>query len=234
MQSLLASQIGSLLCVVAATVPASPDDGHAHEHGAPKHGGVVEQTASYHLEAVFTAKGAWLYVRDHGDAPLDLAGASAVATFYHPSQPEKAWFSRPLKPRSTEPGEAPDALEVVINLAKVPAEGVKVTIHAEGLPDPAEPAADIEVPFSFAKPAAITVAKATAADQAEIAKLGVCPVSGEDLGAMGGPLKVSRGEQSTFICCEGCLKPIQADPDKYLAAKKPKQPADGHDHHEHP
>lgn len=226
-----ATRIGSFFLGLTLVIPAWADDDHEHEHGAPQHGGIVEQTASYHLEAVFTAKGARLYVRDHGDAPLDLARATAVATFYHPSQPEKAWFSRPLKPRASSPGAAPESLDVVINLAKVPAEGVKVSFKVEGLPDPAEPTAEFEVPFSFV---AITVAKATPADRAAIATLGVCPVSGDDLGAMGGALKVSRGDQATFICCEGCLKAIQAEPDKFFAASPGAGAPAPHDHGRHP
>jgi hypothetical protein len=80
------------------------------------------------------------------------------------------------------------------------------------------------------------VAKTTAADQRAIAAQRVCAVSGEDLGSMGPPLKVSRGEQSTFICCKGCLKEIQANPDRFLraAAAPGVTPAhNGHDHHDH-
>jgi hypothetical protein len=33
---------------------------------------------------------------------------------------------------------------------------------------------------------------------------------------MGGPIKVTRGSRSVFLCCAACLKEVQADPDKYL------------------
>ena len=42
-------------------------------------------------------------------------------------------------------------------------------------------------------------------------------MSGELLGAMGPPKKVSVAGHDVFICCEGCEKPITSEPDKYLA-----------------
>ncbi len=52
---------------------------------------------------------------------------------------------------------------------------------------------------------------------------------------MGGPLKVSLGDKSTFICCKGCLKEVQANPEKYFGASAkpsstPKSAATPHDH----
>jgi Cu(I)/Ag(I) efflux system membrane fusion protein len=43
-----------------------------------------------------------------------------------------------------------------------------------------------------------------------------CPVSGEDLGSMGTPVKVSGAGKTVFLCCEGCRKRFEADPEKYV------------------
>lgn len=32
----------------------------------------------------------------------------------------------------------------------------------------------------------------------------ICPVSGEELGSMGKPLKAKSGERTVFLCCKGC------------------------------
>jgi hypothetical protein len=45
----------------------------------------------------------------------------------------------------------------------------------------------------------------------------VCPVSGEPLGAMGKPYKVTVKDRDVFLCCPGCEAKITADPDTYLA-----------------
>jgi hypothetical protein len=35
---------------------------------------------------------------------------------------------------------------------------------------------------------------------------GICPVSGKELGSMGAPVKVQVGEETVFLCCNGCLQ----------------------------
>ncbi|RUL87046.1 hypothetical protein [Tautonia sociabilis] len=164
---------------------------------------------------------------------MDLSRVAASATFYHPNLPDKPWFSRPLRAAPSHPGHPAEALELAIDLSKVPAEGAKVAFRLEGLADSAEPTATFTVPFAFAKAAEIAVTKATEADRAAIGALKLCPVSGEELDSMGGPLKVSRGDQATFICCKGCLEPIQADPDKYLSGGVKPGAAAEHDHQHH-
>jgi len=69
--------------------------------------------------------------------------------------------------------------------------------------------------------AGITVAPATAADAKAIAAQKVCPVSKEDLGSMGQPLKVTAGGRSVLLCCKTCVKDVEADPGKYLGAAAP-------------
>lgn len=43
-------------------------------------------------------------------------------------------------------------------------------------------------------------------DPLRIAVQEICPVSGQKLGEHGAPLKVKVGEETVFVCCEGCLK----------------------------
>jgi len=42
-----------------------------------------------------------------------------------------------------------------------------------------------------------------------------CPVMGEKINPAKSPKVVVRG-QEYFLCCKGCDKKLQADPDKYL------------------
>jgi YHS domain-containing protein len=44
----------------------------------------------------------------------------------------------------------------------------------------------------------------------------ICPVSGQPLGSMGTPVRVTVKDRSAFLCCEGCKKKFLADPDKYF------------------
>src|SRR5438874_13063784 len=39
-----------------------------------------------------------------------------------------------------------------------------------------------------------------------------CPVSGEPLGSMGTPIKLTLNGEPAFICCKSCQKKAEADP----------------------
>ncbi|NQT12351.1 MAG: hypothetical protein HQ582_06370 [Planctomycetes bacterium] len=54
-------------------------------------------------------------------------------------------------------------------------------------------------------------------DRALAVKQKTCPVSGELLGSMGAPIKVTVKDREVFLCCAGCKGAITEDPDKYLA-----------------
>jgi hypothetical protein len=63
------------------------------------------------------------------------------------------------------------------------------------------------------------------ADEQSIAiKQAACPVSGEALGSMGKPIKVSAEGRSFYLCCKGCEKDVKADPKGVLAKLDQKRP----------
>ena len=45
----------------------------------------------------------------------------------------------------------------------------------------------------------------------------LCPVTGEPLGSMGGSIPVSANGETIYVCCQGCVKAVNKDPEKYLA-----------------
>ncbi|MBI3882302.1 MAG: YHS domain-containing protein [Verrucomicrobia bacterium] len=54
----------------------------------------------------------------------------------------------------------------------------------------------------------------------------VCPVSGEKLGSMGEPFVFEYKGQKIKLCCDGCKKDFDKDPEKYLSKiAKPAAPA---------
>ena len=59
-------------------------------------------------------------------------------------------------------------------------------------------------------------APAGASDEQLIARQKVCPVTDEELGSMGAPVKVMIDGRPVFICCKGCEKALRSDPKKYL------------------
>jgi hypothetical protein len=208
-------------------------DGHEHVHGAPLHGGKVVMTREYHFEVVSATDGLKVYPRTHEDKPIDASRLTGTATFYHPNS-SNPWFERKLAATAASPGQAASSIGTTVDLSTVPATGAKVAFRVDGLPESAEPTATFTVPFSLPPSGQVVVARATQADAQAVAAQKVCPVSKEDLDSMGGPLKVSRGDKSVFICCKGCLKEVQADPDKFLGAHAAVPAAGaGHEHHDH-
>lgn len=69
----------------------------------------------------------------------------------------------------------------------------------------------------FGQKPELVVTKATQADQAAIERQKLCPVMDEPLGSMGTPLKVTGLGRDIFLCCKGCLKFLEKEPEKYLA-----------------
>ena len=131
-------------------------------------------------------------------------------------------------------GQSPSSIGTAIDLSKVPATGAKVEFKVAGLPEAAETTASFTVPLAVVPSGELVVTKATQADARAVAALKNCPVSKEDLGSMGGPLKVTRGDKSTFICCKGCLKDLQANPDKFFGTPPASAIGDTKtDHHGH-
>jgi YHS domain-containing protein len=63
----------------------------------------------------------------------------------------------------------------------------------------------------------VSVETATAADEAAIRAQSVCPVSGQRLGGMGTPLRVTINGQTLYVCCKGCVARVEKDPAKYFA-----------------
>jgi membrane fusion protein, copper/silver efflux system len=73
-----------------------------------------------------------------------------------------------------------------------------------------------------AGPAAEKAGALSPADRALAARQKVCPVTGQPLDSMGGPVRVVVAGRTVFVCCEGCEAPLRAAPEKYL----PKLPHD--------
>jgi hypothetical protein len=61
------------------------------------------------------------------------------------------------------------------------------------------------------------LAKLAPEDRALAEKQKTCPVSGEPLGSMGVPYKVTVQGRDVLLCCQGCEGAIKKNPEDYLA-----------------
>ena len=99
-----------------------------------------------------------------------------------------------------------------------------------------QPAEKVVVDPPAAKPVAVDLSKITLSDEeiAEIRKLDdrgdqktameqkICAVNEEEgkpvhLGTMGVPIKQTVKGKTVFLCCPGCKRELEKNPDKYLA-----------------
>jgi hypothetical protein len=103
---------------------------------------------------------------------------------------------------SSKAGEGP-----VLAPPKQQEDGKSAVNEAKQLPESGAQAAKVKANF----------ASLSASDRALAEKQKICPVSGEPLGEMGPPKKVSIAGQEVFICCGSCEEPLTKEPDKYLA-----------------
>lgn len=62
-------------------------------------------------------------------------------------------------------------------------------------------------------------------DDQLIARQKLCPVTDEELGSMGAPVKVMLDGRPVFICCKGCEKELRTNSKKYLAKIPLKSPS---------
>lgn len=101
--------------------------------------------------------------------------------------------------RSSCPVSAPSKAEAKPKDAEKPPVGIKNTPAAEAAAQ--TPSGLQELPE---------------ADRLLAQKQRICPVSGEPLGSMGKPVKLSVKGQVVFLCCAGCEEAITKSPDPYL------------------
>lgn len=76
------------------------------------------------------------------------------------------------------------------------------------------------------QPADESAAKRKEADRLLIAAQKICPVTGEDLHAMGEPYRAKSGERVVFLCCKSCLGK-QIDPEHWKQAQTNLREAQG-------
>ena len=53
-------------------------------------------------------------------------------------------------------------------------------------------------------------------DRALVDAQKICPISREELGSMGAPIKLTVKDQTVFLCCKSCEKRALASPDETL------------------
>lgn len=64
------------------------------------------------------------------------------------------------------------------------------------------------------------LAKLSVEDRKLAKTQGVCPITGDPLGALGVPVRITLNGQPVLLCCKDCIEKAQAEPDKTLGKIK--------------
>ena len=101
---------------------------------------------------------------------------------------------------------------------KIQAEPAKylAALAKQGVTAPALQAADGNVVQAGGEEVRPGVFKVAASERAYVAAQKLCPVMDEPLNGMGGPYRVNVEGRAVYICCPGCAKKLQSDPQGYL------------------
>jgi hypothetical protein len=188
-------------------------------------GGSLVKTARHQFEVYFYATGLRVFPRTGAGTAVVVSKLSGTVSLALAGVAKPYVYT--LQGAAPSGGREAESIDLGVDLSRVPAAGTTATFKIDGLADPAETGAAFTVPFRLVgapastvvtRPAntAVTVVRASQADQAAINAQRVCPVSGQALGSMGGPIKVIRGNRAIYLCCGSCVRTVQANPDRYF------------------
>ncbi len=130
--------------------------------------------------------------------------------------------TKPSTPANANPGAAQGGMSAEMQPQGAPAVPAKNGEQkAEGGPQVEGPKAENEQgaagKTSLNSEQVAKIKELPAEEQQAALTQASCPVSGEPLGSMGKPFKVSALGRSFYLCCKGCEKEVKADPKSVLA-----------------
>jgi YHS domain-containing protein len=120
----------------------------------------------------------------------------------------------PAAPETSKEGASKDTPPAPKSETKKPDESPKLE------PPKSEPKADSKTGAAAAKLSDTELAeikKLPAAEQELAIKQAVCPVSGEHLGEMGKPIKISAEGRTFYLCCDNCEPEVKKDAKAVIA-----------------
>ncbi|QDT04966.1 YHS domain protein [Rubripirellula lacrimiformis] len=169
-------------------------------HAGP-HGGSLKQVGNLQFETVVAQGGLRLFVFDRGGTPVQLDQGRGTVSVKIEGNPKRYRYD--LLP------DEKGGLSAAVNLSKLAGIQMDVAIQVVGVAPQT---------VRFAEVATVPISRQQLAADA-IARQKICPVSGKALGSMGEPVLVGVDGQSLFVCCDGCVDAVHANPAKYAGGR---------------
>lgn len=180
----------------------------------PQHGGQVTVTRWHYFEVVYTPQEARIYIYSPSQKPIWGTDVRGDVTMQVNGNPQL--FRFPVK-------EAKDAQGMVYlcvhaDVSRVRDGDMQVTFDLTNLPRKEERQVRFTQTFSLTGRSSLEVAVAQImeADRPLVERQRVCPVMDAALGEHGTPIKLLVGDQTLFVCCQGCVDEVRKSPRVYL------------------
>jgi YHS domain-containing protein len=126
----------------------------------------------------------------------------------------------PAPPASGSPSAAPSktATDKAPAVAPAPTPGESKKNEAPPLEPPkTSDSKEAARPVMLTEAELAKIRKLPAAEQDAAIKQAVCPVSGDHLGNMGTPYKITAEGRTFYLCCDGCKDDVSKDPKGVIA-----------------
>lgn len=178
------------------------------------HGGELATANPLSFEVVYLPQEIRVYVYGRVPQPVASEDVTGEVVLQRPHDERQTRLAlRYITPPAGQQGY----LSAPVDLSRVKDGDFAATIKLANLPRENRPGTSFTQPvvLSKGKPQ-VTLATVDETDQAGIARQRVCPVTGEPLDSMGGPVKVLVGGQPVYLCCKGCLGKVKTDPEGIL------------------
>ena len=192
--------------VVSAQEAATLHDHAGHDHAAHQHaadattgphGGTVQTVGERRVETVIADKGIMFMILGKNDQPI--APPDATGTLKLRVGDSKKEYTYQLKTLKNL------AIGVGVDLSKVVDQPLHMNVEITNIGSQ---------PLVFHTMGKLPSGKLS--DELLISLQTTCPVSGQPLGSMGKPPKITIGDKSLFVCCAGCTDKLEANADAYI------------------
>jgi hypothetical protein len=193
-------------------------DHAAHDHDAGTaslgpHGGQLSLTRGSCFEVFYAPNETRVYIYDSRGQSLSARGIRGQVIMRLRGNGQESRF-----PLEYVQGSGEDYLAVRVDVSRVRDGDMDAHFELAGLPSRSEPTARFVQTFALSPQLTVTVAELTAADQPAISRQAICPVMADTrLGEHGAPIKLTVQGEPVFVCCKGCIRKVQQNPNLYLA-----------------
>ncbi|XZE54208.1 hypothetical protein SH139x_000160 [Planctomycetaceae bacterium SH139] len=171
---------------------------------AGPHGGSLKMLGDVQFETVVSPAGIRLYMFDSAGESVSLANVRGTVGLRVEGNPKRYRYD--LLPDGNANLTAP------VNLIKIAGKQIELEMQIVGLPKLYAQRLTLDEVITLPASREQQIA-------AEISRQKVCHVSGKPLGSMGQPVAVEIAAQTVYACCKRCVATIEANPEKFAAAK---------------